>query len=171
MLNHLLVAAGCLTAIVHGACVADFPGKLLSDPLVLQHASVVAAFEEVGRNLSSLFVNTTRDALSFAIVSVCTSLSELSLTQSVGTRLYAWHGVYVQPWHAQDERDRCGRIPRRFRHERLRLQDHVRIQEFCHELGVRGVESAEPDWTSKARPRYTLTHGAPGIRFAREGLE
>jgi hypothetical protein len=76
MLNHLLVAAGCLTAIVHGACVADFPDKLLSDPLVLRHASVVAAFEEVGRNLSSLFVNATRDPLSFAIVGACTSPSE-----------------------------------------------------------------------------------------------
>jgi hypothetical protein len=76
MLNRLLVAAGCLAAIVQSVCVADFPEKLLSDPLVLQHASVVAAFEEVGRNLSSLFVNTTRDALSFAIVSVCTNCSE-----------------------------------------------------------------------------------------------
>jgi hypothetical protein len=112
MLNRLVVAAGCLTAIVHGACVADFPDKLLSDPLVLRHASVVAAFEEVGRNLSSLFVNTTRDPLSFAIVSVCTSLSELSLTQSVGTRLYAWHGAHIQSWHAQDERDRRERTSR-----------------------------------------------------------
>ena len=76
MLTRLVVAAGCLTAIVHGARVADFPDKLLSDPLVLRHASVVAAFEEVGRNLSSLFVNTTRDALGFAIVGVCTSRSK-----------------------------------------------------------------------------------------------
>jgi hypothetical protein len=68
MWNRLLATVGCLTAVVHGARVADFPEKLLSDPQVLQHASVVAAFKEVGRNLSSLFVNTTRDALSFAIV-------------------------------------------------------------------------------------------------------
>jgi hypothetical protein len=79
MLNRLLVATGCLTAVVQGACVPDFPDKLLSDPLVLQHAAVVAAFEEVGRNLSSLFVNTTRDALSFAIVSVCTGRSKCRL--------------------------------------------------------------------------------------------
>jgi hypothetical protein len=79
MLNRLLVAAGCLTAVVQGACVADFPDKLLSDPLVLQHAAVVAAFEEVGRNLSSLFINTTQDALSFAIVGVCTGRSECRL--------------------------------------------------------------------------------------------
>jgi hypothetical protein len=70
MWNRLLATVGCLTAVVHGACVADFPEKLLSDPQVLQHASVVAAFKEVGRNLSSLFVNTTRDALSFAFVGV-----------------------------------------------------------------------------------------------------
>lgn len=78
MLNRLLVAAGCLTAVVHGACVADFPDTLLPDPLVLQHASVVAAFEEVGRNLSSLLVNTIRDALSFAIVGISTGRSNVA---------------------------------------------------------------------------------------------
>jgi hypothetical protein len=76
MLNRLVVAVGCLTAVVHNTCIADFPDKLLSDPLVLQHASVVAAFEEVGRNVSSLFINTTRDALSVAIAGVCASLLE-----------------------------------------------------------------------------------------------
>jgi hypothetical protein len=39
------------------------------------------------------------------------------------------------------------------------------------ELGICGVEPAKSDGSSKARPRYTLTHGAPGILFARERLE
>jgi hypothetical protein len=78
MLNGLLVAATCFTAVVQGACVADFPDKLLSDPLVLRDASVTAAFEEVGRNLSSLYLNTTRDGLSLAIVCVYTELRDVA---------------------------------------------------------------------------------------------
>lgn len=50
------------------ACVPDFPNTLLFDPLVLQHAAVVDALQEVQRNLSTLYVNTTRDGLSFAVV-------------------------------------------------------------------------------------------------------
>jgi hypothetical protein len=69
-MNSLLFVASWFVATVVAACVADFPEKLLADPLVLQHVSVVTAFEEVRRNLSSLYVNTTRDGLSFAIVRI-----------------------------------------------------------------------------------------------------
>lgn len=67
--SSLLLIARCFVGVVVGACVPDQPDKLLADPAVLQHPSVVAAFEEVGRNLSNLYINTTRDGLSFAIVS------------------------------------------------------------------------------------------------------
>lgn len=56
-------------ALVAGACVPDYPEKLLADPAVLQHPAVVAAFEAVERDLSALYFNTTRDGLSFAVVS------------------------------------------------------------------------------------------------------
>ena len=58
-----------LVTFTAGACIPDFPEKLLSDVAVLQHSAVIAAFEEVARNISALYVNTTRDGLSFAVVS------------------------------------------------------------------------------------------------------
>jgi hypothetical protein len=60
---------GILTSLVSSACVPDFPTRLLHDSTVLEHPAIVAAFQEVERNLSALFVETTRDGLSFAIVS------------------------------------------------------------------------------------------------------
>lgn len=66
----LALLAGGFIATVSGACVPDYPEKLLADPAILKHPAVVAAFEQVGRNLSSLYNNTTRDGLSFAVVSV-----------------------------------------------------------------------------------------------------
>ncbi|KAH3994760.1 hypothetical protein HBH98_164390 [Parastagonospora nodorum] len=70
--NSLLFVASCFTTLVTCACVADYPERSLTDPLILKHPAVVAAFEEVGRNLSSLYINTTRDGLSFAIVHAST---------------------------------------------------------------------------------------------------
>jgi hypothetical protein len=67
----ILLLAGYFLSFTASACVPDFPEKLLSDPLILEHPSVVTAFEQVQQNLSALYVNTTRDGLSFAIV--CTS--------------------------------------------------------------------------------------------------
>lgn len=65
----LALLANGIIATVTGACVPDYPEKLLADPAVLQHPAVIVAFEEVGRNLSALYINTTRDGLSFAVVS------------------------------------------------------------------------------------------------------
>jgi hypothetical protein len=73
--NRLLLIASCIVAFVFGACVPDQPDKLLADPAVLQHPSIVTAFEEVGKTLSELYLNTTRDGLSFAIVSAQSSHS------------------------------------------------------------------------------------------------
>lgn len=70
--SGLLFFTTHLISFAVGACVPDYPEKLLADPAVLQHPAVVAAFEEVGRNLSKLYVNTTRDGLSFAVVSAIT---------------------------------------------------------------------------------------------------
>lgn len=55
--------------LVSSACVPDVHSGLISDPAVLEDEAVTAAFAEVQRNLSSLFINTTSDGLSFAVVS------------------------------------------------------------------------------------------------------
>lgn len=67
-LKALVLCSVCVSSGL-AACVPDIPEVLLHDPAILQHPVVVAAFDEVDRNLSALFVNTTRDGLSFAIVS------------------------------------------------------------------------------------------------------
>lgn len=63
-----LLLVGLFAKFVTSACVPDFAESLLSNPTVLQHPAVVAAFERVGKSLSSLYINTTRDGLSFAVV-------------------------------------------------------------------------------------------------------
>ncbi|KAH8728077.1 beta-lactamase/transpeptidase-like protein [Phaeosphaeriaceae sp. PMI808] len=63
-----LLLASYFIDFVTSACVPDFPEDLLSDSLVLQNPSVSTAFEEVERKLSALYINTTRDGFSFAIV-------------------------------------------------------------------------------------------------------
>ncbi|CAO2652489.1 Nn.00g007720.m01.CDS01 [Neocucurbitaria sp. VM-36] len=65
-----ILFASYLVSLVTGACVPDFPEQLLSDATVLQHPAVIAAFEKVERSLSTLYVNTTRDGLSFAVIHV-----------------------------------------------------------------------------------------------------
>ncbi|CAI9632700.1 unnamed protein product [Alternaria burnsii] len=67
-MKTILVLAAYLLA--HGtcACVPDFADKILSDPLILQYPAVIAAFKKVQQNLSSLYIDTTRDGLSFAVV-------------------------------------------------------------------------------------------------------
>ena len=72
-MKTILVLAAYLLA--HGtcACVPDFADKILSDPLILQYPAVIAAFKKVQQNLSSLYIDTTRDGLSFAVV--CTKLA------------------------------------------------------------------------------------------------
>lgn len=59
---------GFLSFLVAPACIPDVPEKLLWDPAVLQHPAVTAAFQIVEKSLSDLFINTTRDGLSFAVV-------------------------------------------------------------------------------------------------------
>ncbi|KAF1951350.1 beta-lactamase/transpeptidase-like protein [Byssothecium circinans] len=59
---------GLFIPLVKSACVPNIPEKLLWDPEVLKHPAVTSAFQAVEESLSSLFVNTTRDGLSFAIV-------------------------------------------------------------------------------------------------------
>ncbi|CAI6340775.1 unnamed protein product [Periconia digitata] len=53
---------------VTSACIPDPPNKLLWDPEVLRHPSVVSALESLEGTLEGLFQNTTRDGLSFAVV-------------------------------------------------------------------------------------------------------
>jgi hypothetical protein len=67
--SELVFLASCFTAIVASACVPDYPERLLADAAVLQHPSVIAALDTVEQTLSALYINTTRDALSFAVVS------------------------------------------------------------------------------------------------------
>lgn len=66
LLLCLLISARLAAA----ACVPDFPEKLLSDAVITAHPLVVAAFAEVQRILEDLYVNTTRDGLSFGVVSL-----------------------------------------------------------------------------------------------------
>jgi hypothetical protein len=61
--------ASRLTVGAVGACVPDYPERLLADPAVLQHPSIIAALDTVEKTLSALYINTTRDALSVAVVS------------------------------------------------------------------------------------------------------
>jgi hypothetical protein len=68
--SKILLLASCVTAGVSAACVPDYPERLLADPAVLQHPSIIAALDTVEQALSTLYINTTRDALSFAVVSV-----------------------------------------------------------------------------------------------------
>jgi hypothetical protein len=75
-IQALLLANICFPFAL-SACVPDVPDILLYDPAVLQHPAVIAAFNEVNRNLSALFVNTTRDGLSFAIVSYLASVENI----------------------------------------------------------------------------------------------
>jgi hypothetical protein len=70
--SDLLLLAACLISTIAGTCVPDYPDKLLADPAILQHPSIAAAFKAVEENLSALYVNTTRDGLSFVVVSTLT---------------------------------------------------------------------------------------------------
>ncbi|KAL6156504.1 hypothetical protein ACJBU6_04103 [Exserohilum turcicum] len=66
--SFVLLAAGYVLAFAAAACVPDVALALLSDPRVLKHEAVLLALNEVQRNLSALYKNTTRDGLSVAIV-------------------------------------------------------------------------------------------------------
>lgn len=66
----LVVAVlGIFSCLVSSACVPDVYSGLISDPAILQDEAITAAMAQVQQNLSSLFVNTTTDGLSFAVVS------------------------------------------------------------------------------------------------------
>jgi hypothetical protein len=67
--RELLLLVSFFTAVVSSSCVPDYPERLLADAAVLQHPSVIAALHTVEQTLSTLYTNTTRDALSFAVVS------------------------------------------------------------------------------------------------------
>lgn len=69
LVGYVVLFTGYLSSPAIGACVPDLPAKLLSDPAMLQHPAVIAAFEQVQQNLSALYINTTRDGLSIAVVS------------------------------------------------------------------------------------------------------
>ncbi|KAF2222544.1 beta-lactamase/transpeptidase-like protein [Elsinoe ampelina] len=66
-LRASIVFSYLISAVV-SSCIPDFPSALLSDSAIAQHPAVVEAFKEVERNLSALFTENTRDALSFAVV-------------------------------------------------------------------------------------------------------
>lgn len=57
-----------LIRIGSSACVPEVPQKLVSDPTILDHPAITSAFRAIEKNLDGLFVNTTTDGLSFAIV-------------------------------------------------------------------------------------------------------
>jgi len=63
-----LLLASLFVIAVEPACIPDYPESIFADAAILKHPSVIAAFEELGRNLSALYFNTTRDGLSFAVV-------------------------------------------------------------------------------------------------------
>jgi hypothetical protein len=76
--KFIVLLVGYFLSFTTSACVPDFPEKLLSDPLILEHPSIATAFEQVQQNLSALYVNTTRDGMSFAIVRNSWSISTLT---------------------------------------------------------------------------------------------
>lgn len=67
----VLVAAilSIFACLASSACVPDVYSGLTSDPAILQDEAIIAAFAQVQQNLSSLFINTTSDGLSFGVVS------------------------------------------------------------------------------------------------------
>lgn len=70
--SALVVVAAILSifaCVASSACVPDVHSGLISDPAILQDEAIAAAFEQVQQNISSLFINTTSDGLSFAVVS------------------------------------------------------------------------------------------------------
>lgn len=69
VLSGLIAVTCSLPSLVNSACIPDFTQRLLSDPDVISHPSLTDAFKEAEKYMSSLFVNTTRDGLSFAVVS------------------------------------------------------------------------------------------------------
>jgi hypothetical protein len=69
MFRRVVLLAAVLFGLTDAACVPDVPAKSLADATILEHPAIVAAFDEVRKNISALYVNTTRDGLSFAIVS------------------------------------------------------------------------------------------------------
>ncbi|KAF2646511.1 beta-lactamase/transpeptidase-like protein [Massarina eburnea CBS 473.64] len=70
--HTVIIALSVLLPLVTPACIPDVPRDLLWDPVVLQHPAVTSAFQAVDLALGSLFVHTTRDGLSFAIVHAST---------------------------------------------------------------------------------------------------
>lgn len=71
---RLLFLGSCLISQAAAACVPDFPESLLADPTVIRHPAVISAFHKVQEKLSDLFVNTTRDGLSFGVVRTARNL-------------------------------------------------------------------------------------------------
>jgi hypothetical protein len=100
--SFVLLASG-LIALATGACVPDFPETVLADPAVLQHAAVVAALEQVGKNLTALYGNTTRDGMSFAVVSILRDIELVYLHGCTGACFDARQCVHIQQWYSQDE--------------------------------------------------------------------
>lgn len=67
--NIWIIFVALFTSMVTSTCIPEVPSKLLAEPILLTHPAVTSAFRAVQKSLDELFVNTTRDALSFAIVS------------------------------------------------------------------------------------------------------
>lgn len=98
--SFVLLAAGYVLAFAAAACVPDVALALLSDPRVLKHEAVLLALNEVQRNLSALYKNTTRDGLSVAIVCIAVyhflfpSPTTFSLCNSLRGNRVTGQGVY-----------------------------------------------------------------------------
>lgn len=72
-MNTFLVyafVAALFTSVSKSACVPEVPQKLLSDPVLRVHPAILSALQAIEQKLDQLFVNTTRDSLSFAVVSL-----------------------------------------------------------------------------------------------------
>jgi hypothetical protein len=101
--SSFVLLASDLITIATGACVPDFPEVVLADPAVLQHAAVVAAFKQVGENFTALYGNTTRDGMSFAVVSALRIIELAYLYGLIGSCVDARQCVHVQQWYSQNE--------------------------------------------------------------------
>jgi hypothetical protein len=66
----IVLTVGVLARVVAPACVPDAPSKLLWDPEVLRHPSVISALKKLEGTLNGYFKNTTRDGLTVAVVGI-----------------------------------------------------------------------------------------------------
>ncbi|KAJ4290250.1 hypothetical protein N0V90_010465 [Kalmusia sp. IMI 367209] len=72
-----------LISLSTSACIPDVPQKLLFNPIVLNHPAIALAFQAIETSLDDLFINTTQDGLSFAIVHASTPKSVFTYNHGI----------------------------------------------------------------------------------------